>query len=235
MRLPATLSAAILLSLASPVLATPVLYFQNTSTDDHQIIFGVDRFSVEAPFEENSWPDPSLFTAGHLAISSGPLRDVNIIDEFQTRYRYRPGTLRLDLSWTTPTGSTAAGWLTARVPSLDVLIQERDPTLLEFQCCDYPRSLDAYVLTRGRLSPSLAALLGVSPHAEGGTLDWWLENIPGTPPPFADRVAYHIVEEQLRVAVVTKPVPEPTVLQLVVTVLAPITVSLWRRRRRTDQ
>jgi hypothetical protein len=231
MRLPAMLSVAVLLGLASSAQALPVLNFHNSFTDRHSIIIGMDYFTAGAPFEHNSWPDPSMFTAGYLQITSGPLRDVTVIDEFETLYRYEQGSLRLDLSWLTPTGALATGSLTARLPPLDVLIEELDRTDPEHSTPDYPRTFAYYSLTRGRLDPSLAAYLGASRHTQGIFLDWWLENISGSPPPFDDRVAHHIVADQLRVAVQTRAaVPEPSLLLLAFTAVA--VVGLTSRRRR---
>jgi hypothetical protein len=157
------------------------------------------------------------------------LRDVAIIDAFETLYRYEQGTLRLDLSWLTPTGALATGWLTARVPPLELLIEELDRTDPEHSTNDYPRTFASYVLTRGRLSPSLATYLSVSRQTGEISLDWWLENIPGTPLPFGSRQAHHIVSDQLKVAVVTKAVPEPSVVLLALTAVAVFGVA-WRRR-----
>jgi len=229
MRLPAVLSLLIVLALASSIQAAPLLSFVS-GNEPPNFTFGMENIYAELIVEQSpQFPgDPRLFNLSHLTFASGPLRDVTMLDGFETLYRYRPGgNLRWDLSWDTPTGAET-GWLTARFPSLDALIREVNSEDPDRQPPDYPkvRYFDA-IATHGLLSPSVVAYLGVSRHLDPIDMSFWLENIQGEPPT-DDRLAVHIVTSFISVP--TRDVPEASGVQLALT--AVIGALSWRGRRR---
>jgi hypothetical protein len=218
----------ILLWSASSVLAGSFLRLDNI-IEGHPTFFefGLEPISASIPSFTSCAPQPCTSPSLRnvtMVITSGPLLDLTVLNESDTRYRYAPGAVQFIAEWDWPDGSTGTGGFLARVRGFSFVVEGEN---IEGNT-DYPFSypLNGFDTGPGQLDADLARYLGAARRTGPPDLGWVLENIQGDPTTRVREVG-HIRYVTLEVPL--REVPEPTLAGLAL-IAAAVTAARHRRK-----